>query len=136
MDPCQTVFLEIVFPAKPQQPLVIVHLHLCPGPTLPASLEQQVLSSIKEQVSLIRELTSWPSSATPHPNTTASIGGAVTKLGRSAHRLPTEEDCLVNDFDKLLGFLLGALLDDLDVGVNVSGTFSSVLCTISEQDLT
>ena len=96
----------------------------------------KVLSSIKEQVSLIRELTSCPSSATPHPNTTASIGGAVTKLGRSAHRLPTDDDCLVNDFDKLLGFLLGALLDDLDVGVNVSGTFSSVLCTISEQDLT
>lgn len=61
------------------------------------------------------------------------MGGAVTKLGRSAHRLPTEDDCLVKDFDKLLGFLLGALLDDLEVGVTDSGTLSSVLCTISGQ---
>lgn len=94
----------------------------------------KVLSCTGSASQLDQRLTSWPSSATPHPKTTASIGGAVTKLGRSAHRLPTEDDCRVNDFDKLLGFLLGALLDDLEVEVSVSWTVSSVLCTISEQD--
>ena len=58
----------------------------------------------------------------------------MTKFGRSAHKLPTEDDCRVNDFDKLLGCLLGALLDDLELGSNASDTLSSVLCTMCRQN--
>ncbi len=75
-------------------------------------------------------LASWPSSATPQPNTTASIGGAVTKLGNSAHKLPTEDGCRLRDFVTLLVLRLGVLLDDLEPGcVGASGCLLSA-CTI------
>ena len=75
--------------------------------------------------------TSWPSSATPQPNTTASMGGAVTKLGKSAHRLPTEDDCRVKDRALLLGVLLGGLLEGFESGsINASAAPLFDACTI------
>ena len=78
--------------------------------------------------------TSWPSSATPQPNTTASIGGVVTKFGKSVQWLPTEDDCRVNDFVTLLVLLLTVLLDGFNPGFGeTSACWSSAACTISVQ---
>ena len=92
-----------------QQPLVTIHWHLCLDPAA-ARISAKALAA---GGGTLLEITSWPSSPTPHPKTTASIGGFTTKLGKSEHRLPTEDVCRFSA--TLLVFLLGLLLDAFEV---------------------
>ena len=64
------------------------------------------------------------------------MGGAVTKLGKSAQWLPTEEDCRVKDFVTLLEVRLGGLLFGIDVGsATTSDLSSSDACTMCKSAL-